>query len=81
MSLSLPKGDFEITPVQAWFLLAAEYDADWLLREGRLEVLKRELGRLVKCFDFGAVVEEGVFWGVVRKFLGEKGTKEGFVVA
>jgi hypothetical protein len=71
MSKSLPKGDFEITPVQAWFLLSERFGAKRLLEtKGVLEGLKKGLGKLVKCFAFGAVMEEGGFWEVVEGVLG-----------
>ncbi|CZR59110.1 uncharacterized protein PAC_09002 [Phialocephala subalpina] len=104
MSKSLPKGDWEITPVQAWFLLTERYTVDELLgigeggkergvgigiggrggdggvgqfgqgiggrQEGVLERLKRGLGKLVDCFHFGAVMDEGRFWEVVEEELG-----------
>jgi hypothetical protein len=49
MSQSLPKGDWEITPVQAWFLLTASYDVKRLLGEGgrHLDALKTELSMYV----------------------------------
>lgn len=73
MSQSLPKGDWEITPVQAWFLLTASYDVKRLLGEGgkKLNSLKEELSRLVGCFQFGAVMDEGKFWDAVSGVMGE----------
>jgi len=69
MSQSLPKGDFEITPVQAWFLLSQNYDARRVL--GNLEGLKKGVGQLVGCFAFGAVMDELRFWDVVKSVMGE----------
>lgn len=73
MSQSLPKGDWEITPVQAWFLLTASYDVKRLLGEGgrHLDALKRELSKLVGCFAFGAVMDESRFWDAVSGVMGE----------
>jgi hypothetical protein len=67
MSQSLPKGDFEITPVQAWFMLSARYEVGRVV--GRIEGLKRRIGGLVSCFAFGAVMDEGRFWDVVGDVL------------
>lgn len=49
MSQSLPKGDWEITPVQAWFLLTASFDVRKLLGDGgrKLNDLKSELAKYV----------------------------------
>ena len=68
MSQSLPKGDFEITPVQAWFMLSQKYDSKRVL--DNLEGLKIGIGKLVACFEFGAVMDELKFWNVVRNVMG-----------
>ncbi|KAL2068077.1 hypothetical protein VTL71DRAFT_16175 [Oculimacula yallundae] len=100
MSQSMPKENWEITPVQAWFLLEERYGWDRLLgkrnggdlgsrgagnggeeevgvrdedADGVLDALKKGLAKLVKCLDFGSVVDERGFWGVVRSVLGEDG--------
>ena len=72
MSQSLQKGDWEITPVQAWFMLVERYDISAVIGQegGRLEKLKKGLGKLVGCFAFGAVMEEGRFWEVVSAVMG-----------
>ncbi|TAQ89266.1 hypothetical protein B7494_g2403 [Chlorociboria aeruginascens] len=76
MSLSLPKEDWEITPVQAWFLITSVIDDVGSLLEGqgkeggKLEKLKEGLGDLVRCFAFGAVMDESSFWRVVNAVLG-----------
>ncbi|KAG0648567.1 hypothetical protein D0Z07_5398 [Hyphodiscus hymeniophilus] len=67
MSQSLPKADFEITPVQAWFKLSQNYDAEQVLRN--LEGLKRGISKLVACFEFGAVMDEQKFWNVVKDVM------------
>lgn len=51
-------------------MLSERFGARRLLEgesEGRL---KRGLGRLVRCFEFGAVMEEGAFWEVVEGVFG-----------
>ena len=65
MSTSLSKNDWEITPVQAWFLLVENLGTEVLMRRGIVEGLKKKLGLLVECFGFGATMNEGLFWGVV----------------
>jgi len=71
LSQSLPKGDFELTPVQAWFVLSEKFGAKRLLENRSvIEGLKSGLGKLVKCFAFGAVMEEGGFREVVEGVLG-----------
>jgi len=72
MSLSLPREDWEITPVQAWFLLTARYDVNNLIDDGgsRLNGLKRGLAKLVGCFEFGATMEEARFWEIVHEVMG-----------
>ncbi|CZT13291.1 hypothetical protein WAI453_005367 [Rhynchosporium graminicola] len=109
MSESMVKEDWEMTPVQAWFLLEGRYGWERLLNqttpgsvdvdvdairggidermegarggceageaggEGILDSLKRRLAKLVTCQDFGSVIDENGFWGVVRSVLGEDG--------
>ena len=72
MSQSLPKGDWEITPVQAWFMLAEKVGVGRVLGgDGTvIEKLKKGLGKLVGCFEFGAVMDEGKFWEVVGSVIG-----------
>jgi hypothetical protein len=69
MSRSLPKGDFEITPVQAWFMLSQNYEVGRVLEN--LEGLKKGIGKLVGCFAFGAVMDEFEFWEVVQKVISD----------
>jgi hypothetical protein len=69
MSQSLPKGDFEITPVQAWFLLSQNYEVGRVLR--KLDGLKGGISKLVGCWAFGAVMDELKFWDVVKSVMGE----------
>jgi hypothetical protein len=73
MSSSMPKGDWEITPVQAWFLLTAAYAPAALVADGgaRLAALIAGLARYVDCLGFGTVLDVGRFWGVVNAVLGE----------
>lgn len=75
MSRSLPKGDWEITPVQAWFLLTAAYDSSVLLADGgkKLDALTKGLARFVNCLGFGTVLDIGRFWGVVNSVMGTGG--------
>jgi hypothetical protein len=85
MSQSLPKGDWEITPVQAWFLLMGRLGAKGLLgdadggggetvwNEELLANLKSGLAKLVRCFAFGAVMSEALFWEVVEGVLNRQG--------
>jgi len=72
MSQSLPKGDWEITPVQAWFMLAEKVGVGRVLGGGGtvIEKLKKGLGKLVGCFEFGAVMDEERFWEVVGSVIG-----------
>jgi hypothetical protein len=87
MSESLSKEDWEITPVQAWFLLLGKLGVKKLMgkmgttgRNGKrgkvLERLKTELAKLVDCFGFGAVMNKGLFWEVVMTLLEEDGGDE-----
>ncbi|KAG9235503.1 hypothetical protein BJ875DRAFT_268692 [Amylocarpus encephaloides] len=71
MAKSLPKENWEITPVQAWFLLAGRYGVEYLVRLGKLEGIRRELSTLVGCFAYGAVMDEARFWDVVAREVGE----------
>ena len=73
MSQSLQKGDWEITPVQAWFLLTGTYEVGRLVGEGgkKLEELKGGLAGVVNCFAFGAVMDVSAFWEVVGGVMGD----------
>jgi hypothetical protein len=55
MSQSLPKGDFEITPVQAWFLISQKYEVGSVMK--KLVNLKIGIAKLVGCFAFGVMAE------------------------
>jgi hypothetical protein len=70
MSQSLAKDDYEITPVQAWFEIVERYDVQKVVQEETVTALKRALGPLVGCFDFGAVMEVGRFREVVEEVMG-----------
>ncbi|KAK0099764.1 hypothetical protein ONS96_008260 [Cadophora gregata f. sp. sojae] len=81
MSESMPKENWEITPVQAWFLLVGRYGWERLVGKGRngsgsesespIDEVKRGLAELVSCLGFGSVMDEVEFWGVVGEVLGE----------
>ncbi|KAL8304067.1 hypothetical protein RB597_004615 [Gaeumannomyces tritici] len=60
----------ELTPVQAWFELAARFPAALLLRADVSDALKRGFVGVVKCVRFGAAVEREAFEGVVFRVLG-----------
>ncbi|KAK0734151.1 hypothetical protein B0T26DRAFT_687321 [Lasiosphaeria miniovina] len=70
LASSLVPGDIEVTPVQAWFELAARHPVALLLRADILAALKRELLGVVKCPHFGAVMERAAFESVVARVLG-----------
>lgn len=84
ISTSLPKSDWEITPIQAWFKLVERYPAHVFLsyvpdsthsprRQTLLDKLKQSLCGVVDCFAFGAVMDEARFWEIVEREM------EGFV--
>ncbi|KAB8291770.1 hypothetical protein EYC80_006565 [Monilinia laxa] len=72
MSRSLPISDVEITPVQAWFMIAEKYDSEIgrVVEGRRIEGLKRGLGGLSRCYQFGAVMDVVSFWEVVDEVMG-----------
>ncbi|RAL60908.1 hypothetical protein DID88_010233 [Monilinia fructigena] len=72
MSRSLPMSDVEITPVQAWFMIAEKYDSEIerVIEGRRIEGLKRGLGGLSRCYQFGAVMDVESFWEVVNEVMG-----------
>ncbi|ESZ93573.1 hypothetical protein SBOR_6056 [Sclerotinia borealis F-4128] len=76
MSQSLPTSDFEITPVQAWFMIAEKYhhEIDKVVGERRIEYLKRGLGSLSRCYQFGAVVDVESFWEIVDEVMAQDGS-------
>ena len=89
MSECMPKENWEITPVQAWFLLVGRYGWERLIGKPResqsvsgrgsekaIDGLKRGLAKLVTCLGFGSVMDEIEFWGVVGEVLGEGGEDE-----
>ncbi|KAJ4322765.1 hypothetical protein N0V84_004658 [Fusarium piperis] len=71
LARSLNPGDEELTPIQAWFELAASFDKSVLLDPATLDLLSRELNGVVKCLEFGAVMEREAFKSVVGRVLGE----------
>ena len=71
MSECMPKENWEITPVQAWFLLVGRYGWERLIGKPResqsvsgrgsekaIDGLKRGLAKLVTCLGFGSVMDE-----------------------
>lgn len=71
MSRSLPTLDFEITPVQAWFMIAEKYhnEIEKVVGARRMENLKRGLGNISRCYQFGAVMDVENFWEVVDEVM------------
>lgn len=65
-----PSNDLELTPVQAWFELAARYPSGILLERSALQALQREFKGVVKCVEFGAAMERLAFESVVGRVLG-----------
>jgi hypothetical protein len=72
LAASLNPGDRELTPVQAWFELAARYQTGTLLDRSLLDALKREFKGVVKCVDFGAAIERQAFESVVYRMIGPR---------
>ncbi|KAK5663303.1 hypothetical protein OQA88_3731 [Cercophora sp. LCS_1] len=70
LACSINTADLEITPVQAWFELAAQWPVEVLLRRDVLDGLKRELTGVVRCPHFGACMEREAFESVVGRVLG-----------
>lgn len=75
MSQSLPTSDFEITPVQAWFMIAEKYhdEIERVVGTRCIENLKRGLGSLSRCYQFGAVMDADSFWEVVDDVMAHGG--------
>lgn len=73
LASSLNPGDLELTPVQAWFELAARYPAALLLRADVLSALKVELKGVVRCVYYGAAMERGAFESVVQRVFAQFG--------
>ncbi|TGO55224.1 hypothetical protein BCON_0095g00380 [Botryotinia convoluta] len=76
MSQSLPVSDFEITPVQAWFMIAEKYHngIEKVVGTKTMNNLKRGLGSLSRCFQFGAVMDVDSFWEVVDDVMTQNGS-------
>ncbi|KAF7886724.1 uncharacterized protein EAF02_003371 [Botrytis sinoallii] len=76
MSQSLPVSDFEITPVQAWFMIAEKYhnDIERIVGTKTMNNLKRSLGSLSRCYQFGAVMDVDSFWEVVDDVMIQNGS-------
>lgn len=64
-----PISVMELTPVQAWFELAARFPLSILLRPDVLTALKREFVGVVRCLYFGAVMEREAFESVVHRVV------------
>ncbi|KAK1981430.1 hypothetical protein LZ30DRAFT_750045 [Colletotrichum cereale] len=76
LAKTLNPGDIELTPVQAWFELAARYGAAALMRENVIEALKREFCGVVDCIHFGAIIERDAFESVVARVMEQVGVSE-----
>ncbi|TGO21180.1 hypothetical protein BPAE_0235g00090 [Botrytis paeoniae] len=76
MSQSLPVSDFEITPVQAWFMIAEKYnnDIEKVVGTKTMNNLRRGLGSLSRCYQFGAVMDVDSFWEVVDDVMTQIGS-------
>ncbi|KAF7889193.1 hypothetical protein EAF00_009493 [Botryotinia globosa] len=76
MSQSLPVSDFEITPVQAWFMIAGKYhnDIEKVVETQNMNNLKRGLGSLSRCYQFGAVMDVDSFWEIVDDLMTQNGS-------
>ncbi|KAK3335576.1 hypothetical protein B0T19DRAFT_436418 [Cercophora scortea] len=70
LASSLTAPTLEITPVQAWFELAARVPMEVLLRREVLDALKREFVGIVRCPHYGAQIERGAYESVVGRVLG-----------
>ncbi len=64
-----PMSDLELSPVQALFELLARYPLSVLLHPGVLEDVKREMVGVVRCLNFGAVMEREAFESVVQRVV------------
>ncbi|KAK1600256.1 uncharacterized protein LY79DRAFT_698831 [Colletotrichum navitas] len=76
LAKTLNPGDIELTPVQAWFELAARYGAAALMRDNVIEALKREFCGVVDCIHFGAIIERDAFESVVARVMEQVGVSE-----
>ncbi|KAK1451925.1 hypothetical protein CMEL01_06499 [Colletotrichum melonis] len=76
LAKTLNPGDIELTPVQAWFELAARYGAAALMRGNVIEALKREFRGVVDCIHFGAIIERDAFESVVARVMEQVGVPE-----
>ncbi|KXH39324.1 hypothetical protein CSIM01_13429 [Colletotrichum simmondsii] len=76
LAKTLNPGDIELTPVQAWFELAARYGAAALMRRNVIEALKREFCGVVDCIHFGAIIERDAFESVVARVMEQVGVPE-----
>lgn len=70
LASSINPADLDLTPVQAWFELAARYPIDVLLRRDVEDRLKREFVGVVKCPHYGAAIERGAFESICARVLG-----------
>ncbi|WDK13975.1 hypothetical protein CGRA01v4_05256 [Colletotrichum graminicola] len=73
LAKTLNPGDIELTPVQAWFELAARYGTAALMRDNVIEALKREFCGVVTCIHFGAIIERDAFESVVTRVMEQVG--------
>ncbi|OLN88576.1 hypothetical protein CCHL11_01678 [Colletotrichum chlorophyti] len=76
LAKALNPGDIELTPVQAWFELAARYGPAALMEERVVEALKRGFCGVVDCIHFGAIIERDAFESVVARVMEEVGVQE-----
>ncbi|KAI0482731.1 hypothetical protein GGR56DRAFT_685681 [Xylariaceae sp. FL0804] len=70
LAATLNRPDAELAPVQAWFEMVGMYGLGAAAEAARAGVLVRELAPLVRCVQFGAVIERSAFDSVMYRVLG-----------
>ncbi|CAJ2501552.1 Uu.00g044050.m01.CDS01 [Anthostomella pinea] len=70
LASTLNPPDRELAPVQAWFEIARLYGLHVAVDAPLMDAVKRAFAGVVKCLDFGAVIERDAFESVLRRVIG-----------
>jgi hypothetical protein len=69
LAMTLNPPDRELAPVQAWFEIVQIYGPDIALDRQIIEGLTRGFKGMVRCLNFGAVIQREVFDNIVENVV------------
>lgn len=76
MAQNLIKEDWEMTPVQIWFILAETLGIEYLLDPKIYDEFKTKLAMQCRCAGFGSSISQLEFWDIVKDVTGKTFDRE-----